>query len=278
MGRGPEGESLPPLLGGSGAQHILGVMIHFRPQMSVVLRLSSPAPRREVCPRCHPQRLPSPHRCPSGGPRPSWLALLATTAQTCCRGPLLHQAVTCVGRTRGGQFCSLCVLHGRRGPGWFPGGGEGGQGPGNDRESCRVGGLPELGHSVQPWAQADTVSSLPTVSEWDSLGFPTRWAPFSLMSPPQSREGVDMPQSGRGVGRDGACLPHPAWGLLPICGSGERVEACVPGETPQMGSLDTRSLSSDGSGGWKSKINVPTGLFPLRPLSLQVDRGYPLVS
>lgn len=154
-----------------------------------------------------------------------------------------------------------------------------GRDPGGDRESCGVGGvLPELGHSVQPWAQADTVSSLPTVSEWDSLGFPTRWALFSLMSPPQSREGVDMPQSGRGVGRGGACLPHPAWGLLPIRGGGERVEARVPGETPQTGSLDTRSLSSDGSGGWKSKINVPTGLFPLRPLSLQVDGHYPLFS
>ena len=89
---------------------------------------------------------------------------------------------------------------------------------------------------------------------------------------------MDMPQSGRGVGRGGACLPHPAWGLLPICWGGERVEARVPGETPQMGSLNTRSLSSDGSGGWKSKINVPTGLFPLRPLSLQVDGRYPLFS
>lgn len=153
-----------------------------------------------------------------------------------------------------------------------------GRDPGDDRESCRVGDLPELGHSVQPWAQADTVSSLPTVCEWDSLGFPTRWAPFSLMPPPQSRDGVDMPQSGRGVGRGGACLPHPAWGLLPICWGGERVEARVPGETPQTGSLNTRSLSSDGSGGWKSKINVPTGLFPLRPLSLQVDGRYPLFS
>lgn len=102
MGRGPVGESLPPLLGGSGAQHVLGVMIHFRPQMSVVLRLSSPVPRGEARPPCYPQRLPSPHRCPSGGRRLGRLALLASTsAQTCRRGPLLHQAVTCVGSTRG---------------------------------------------------------------------------------------------------------------------------------------------------------------------------------
>ena len=49
MGRGPEGESLAPLLGGSGAQQVLGVMFHFRPQMSAVLRLISPAPSGEAC-------------------------------------------------------------------------------------------------------------------------------------------------------------------------------------------------------------------------------------
>lgn len=156
-----------------------------------------------------------------------------------------------------------------------------GRGPGDSRESCGVGGVSSRArslHSIQPWAQADTVSSSPTVSMWDSLGSPIGWARFSLMSPPQSCEGLDMPQSGRGVGRDGACLPHPAWGLLPIRGGGKRAEARVPEETPQMGSLDTRSLSSDGSGGWESTIKVPTGLFPLRPLFLQIDGPYPLFS
>lgn len=222
MGRGPEGESPPPLLGGSGAQHVLGVMIHFRPQMSVLLRLSSPVPRGEACPCCHPQRLPSPHRCPSGGHRPGWLALLASTAaQTCCRGPLLHQAVTCVGRTRGGQFCSLCVLHGLRCPGslvsWWRGRWAGTQGV--TGRAAGLGGF--FQSSVTPSSRGRRLTQCPPYPLSPS-GIPWASPPAGPSSPscprPRAERGWICPRAGgvwEGVGP--VCHTQPG-GYCPFVG------------------------------------------------------------
>ena len=99
---------------------------------------------------CHPQRLPSPHRYPSGGRRPSQLALLAsTTTQTCHGGRLLHQAVTCVGSTGEDSSATRVSFTASR-PwvvSWWRGRWAGAQGTAG--RAVGLGGcLPELGHST----------------------------------------------------------------------------------------------------------------------------------
>lgn len=201
--------------------------------------------------------------------------------QTCRRGPLLHQAVTCVGRTRGGQFCSLCVLHGLRGPGWLVSWWRG-RWAGTQGTTGRAAGLGGFFQSsVTPSSRARRLTQCPPYPLSPS-GIPWASPPAGPSSPscprPRAERGWICPRAGgvwEGVGP--VCHIQPG-GYCPFVGVARGWRLVSLGKHHRRGSLDTRSLSSDGSGGWKSKINVPTGLFPLRPFSLQVDGRYPLFS
>lgn len=135
--------------------------------------------------------------------------------------------------------------------------------------------------SVTPSSRAHRLTQCPPYPLSPS-GIPWASPPAGPSSPscprPRAERGWICPRAGgvwEGVGP--VCHIQPG-GYCPFVGVARGWRLVSLGKHHRRGSLDTRSLSSDGSGGWKSKINVPTGLFPLRPFSLQVDGRYPLFS